>query len=239
MKYRKKPVVIEAFTFEEVVAAGLSNADSVVDGAPWAFDFHGHRITHERDGVYLVPTLEGMRNFTPDDMLIIGTAGEMYPCKKYIFDDIYEPVDDVLSIVKIARKLADAIEDLVAAGGIAASVGAHSAVNDAMSELWVSLEGPEPTTESKVNLISESDPANFQILSLAVLFDRSGIEGVKCSIRGRLPEADVLDAMLAVRRCFDEMQVDGLLGTAGPYLQPEIDGPLARFHFQLLVRRHG
>lgn len=90
--FRKKPVVIEAITFNELVEYGKSNNANIVNGMPWSFTYKGHAITHENDRCYLVPTLEGTMHFTPDDMLITGVNGEIYPCKKDIFEKTYESV---------------------------------------------------------------------------------------------------------------------------------------------------
>ena len=38
MKYRKKPVVIEAITFEEFIEYGKNHANDLVDGMPWYFE---------------------------------------------------------------------------------------------------------------------------------------------------------------------------------------------------------
>lgn len=92
-KYRKKPVVIEAITFEEFVEYGKKHAANLVNGEPWSFNYKGHPITQENSGCYLIPTLEGIYNFTPQDMLITGIEGEIYPCKIDIFEATYEKVD--------------------------------------------------------------------------------------------------------------------------------------------------
>lgn len=88
--YRKKPVVIQAMTFEEVMQYGLRNGANVVNGRPWSFSINGHPVTHETDEKYIVSTLEGTHYFTPEDMLIIGVKGEISPCKKDIFLMTYE-----------------------------------------------------------------------------------------------------------------------------------------------------
>lgn len=90
MKYRKKPVVIEAITFDEFVKFGIEHANSLVDGVPWNFEYNGHPVTHASDDCYLIPTLEGEMLFTRDDMLITGVNGEIYPYKKDIFEKTYE-----------------------------------------------------------------------------------------------------------------------------------------------------
>lgn len=91
-KFRKKPVVIEAITFDEFIEYGLNNGANIENGMPWKFDYNGHPVYHENDKCYLIPTLEGTHNFTPDDMLITGVKGEIYPCKKDIFEATYEKV---------------------------------------------------------------------------------------------------------------------------------------------------
>jgi hypothetical protein len=93
MKYRKKPVVIEAITFDELVVYGLNHGANIVNGMPWSFEYAGQPITHENDGCYLIPTSEGTMNFTREDMLITGVKGEIYPCKIDIFKTIYEVVE--------------------------------------------------------------------------------------------------------------------------------------------------
>lgn len=94
MKYRKKPVVIEAITFNELVEHGKWNGGNLVNGMPWSFSYHGHPITHENDECYLIVTLEGTMKFVPGDMLITGVKGEIYPCKHDIFEATYEPVNE-------------------------------------------------------------------------------------------------------------------------------------------------
>lgn len=94
-QFRKKPVVITAITFDQLVAHGLTQTPAVANGMPWSFTYAGHAITHENDNCYLIPTLEGTMKMGRDDMLITGVKGEIYPCKRDIFEATYEaePVD--------------------------------------------------------------------------------------------------------------------------------------------------
>jgi hypothetical protein len=92
MKYRKKPVVIEAITFDELVRHGIDSGGNIVRGMPWSFQYQGHPITHENDDCYLIPTLEGTMKMGRDDMLITGVKGEIYPCKSDIFAATYDPL---------------------------------------------------------------------------------------------------------------------------------------------------
>lgn len=83
MKYIKKPIVIEAITFEDLMDVRM------LDHSP-LFEYNGHRIIHENDNLFLIPTPEGNMSMSRDDMLITGVAGEIYPCKKGIFEKTYE-----------------------------------------------------------------------------------------------------------------------------------------------------
>lgn len=91
MKFRKKPVVIEAATFEELVEHGKAQGATCHNGMPWSFDYKGQPVTHENDDCYLIPTLEGVMKFQRGDMLITGVKGEIYPCRGDIFAATYEP----------------------------------------------------------------------------------------------------------------------------------------------------
>jgi hypothetical protein len=93
MKYQKRPVIIEAFTFAELVEHGKANGANIVNGMPWHFEFRGHPITYENYDRYLIPTLEGTMKMGRADMLIVGVNGEIYLCKADIFAATYEAVD--------------------------------------------------------------------------------------------------------------------------------------------------
>lgn len=87
----KKPVTINYLTWENLVAYGKEKAPESINGdRAWSFEFKGVNITHENDECYIIPTLEGNHNMTPKDVLIIGVKGELYPCKKDIFDLTYD-----------------------------------------------------------------------------------------------------------------------------------------------------
>lgn len=92
-QYRKKPIVIEAITFNELIEYGIRVGATCHNGMPWSFDYEGHPITHENDDCYLIPTLEGTMKMVRGDMLITGVAGEIYPCKSDIFEATYEALE--------------------------------------------------------------------------------------------------------------------------------------------------
>jgi len=76
MKYRKRPVVIEA---EQFTGEG--------DQARVAMFCHGIPTP---DGNITIATLEGAMIARPGDFVIRGVKGEFYPCKPDIFAATYE-----------------------------------------------------------------------------------------------------------------------------------------------------
>lgn len=78
MKFRKKPVVVEAIQF-------VGNFNEIEDFIGGDAEF--------RDGKLLVATLEGPLFASPKDWIIKGVKGEFYPCKPDIFEKTYEAVD--------------------------------------------------------------------------------------------------------------------------------------------------
>lgn len=92
MKATKKQITIDFYTFEEFIEIGRNTEGVGIgpDGLPWSFNFKGHPITNENATCYLIPTMEGTMQFTPNDVLIVGVKGEIYPCKKDIFEMSYD-----------------------------------------------------------------------------------------------------------------------------------------------------
>jgi hypothetical protein len=81
MKYRKKPVVVEAIQW---------TGTNVVE----LMDFVGTDLTWI-EGDPFVDTLEGdALTISFRDYVIRGIQGEFYPCKPDIFEDSYEKVEE-------------------------------------------------------------------------------------------------------------------------------------------------
>lgn len=84
MKYRRKPIVIEAY-------------------CPWrgdSPDWFKHALCRGAirecvSGGFDIFTLEGVMHASPGDYIIQGVKGELYPCKPDIFEQTYEPVENV------------------------------------------------------------------------------------------------------------------------------------------------
>jgi hypothetical protein len=91
--YKKKPIPVPVYTFDEFVEEGrkLCGAHQH-NGMPWSFEFNGHHVTHENDQKYLINTLEGTMEFTPDAVLCVGVKGEIWAIRKDIFEETYEAI---------------------------------------------------------------------------------------------------------------------------------------------------
>lgn len=85
MRYRKKPVVIDAREF-----TGYNSTEIEA----WMLGYGDRNIGVMYGGNELVVyTQEGSVNAKPGDMIIRGVKGEYYPCKPDIFAKTYEEVD--------------------------------------------------------------------------------------------------------------------------------------------------
>jgi hypothetical protein len=89
VKYRKKPVVIEAMQFDGSWQAAKPILDWMEPG--WPIDLPHARWSDRDGGLMHIPTLEGEMTASAGDMVIRGVKGEFYPCKPDIFAATYEP----------------------------------------------------------------------------------------------------------------------------------------------------
>lgn len=93
MKYRKKPVVIEAIQWTWNNHRDMYNfLTGDVDGyiQPSGDNFY---IDHDKvSGGLIIKTLEGEHIASINDYIIKGVNGEFYPCKPDIFEKTYELV---------------------------------------------------------------------------------------------------------------------------------------------------
>lgn len=109
MKYRKKPVVIEAYQWNELSNAPLEFCEAVVVAHKV---IHSGEIRKEPDYIIemgttkmssknvcrstpirAIKTLEGWHEVSVGDWIIKGIKGEFYPCKPDIFEATYEKVE--------------------------------------------------------------------------------------------------------------------------------------------------
>lgn len=93
MKYRKRPVIIEAFQW--------TGDQEQLEDTEWIIEAIKEDKVHFQEEVFpnresythmLIETLEGTMIATHGDYIIKGIKGEIYPCKSDIFEATYEPV---------------------------------------------------------------------------------------------------------------------------------------------------
>ena len=80
MKFRKKPVIIDAEQF-------------IPPGSKMGFAPDGVYIDIKSKTGFSINTLEGKHEVTSGDWIITGVKGEKYPCKPDIFEMTYEKVE--------------------------------------------------------------------------------------------------------------------------------------------------
>ena len=91
MKYRKKPVVIEAIQWTG------DNLKEIIDftglhpsAEKWTWEEYEAVVASEG---LIIFTLEGKHLASRGDFIIKGVQGEFYPCKPAIFEQTYELSD--------------------------------------------------------------------------------------------------------------------------------------------------
>ncbi len=92
-KFRKRPVVIEAF---QVNKDKMDESSFAQDWPQWAQDawlkpFEQQGSIYPLAGALCITTLEGSLTVSNGDWIIQGVKGELYPCKPDIFAATYEP----------------------------------------------------------------------------------------------------------------------------------------------------
>lgn len=90
-RYRKKPVVIEAFRW--------SADENQTEDPDWICEaFADGRVVYIDNGGtdvgLLIPTLEGQMMASVGDWIVRGVQGELYPVKPDIFEATYELVGE-------------------------------------------------------------------------------------------------------------------------------------------------
>lgn len=89
MKYRKKPVIVEAIQWFK-----NGDHDKVISPPPHEYEealFYSLENGVNLKSLGIIKTLEGLQIVCPTDWIIEGVVGEFYPCKAYVFEQTYEP----------------------------------------------------------------------------------------------------------------------------------------------------
>ncbi|MBR0090200.1 MAG: hypothetical protein IJP92_00660 [Lachnospiraceae bacterium] len=97
MKYRKKPVEIEAFQYD----GDLVSSDGRYYVPTWAETayekgtlYYDSMAENEPPCELFIQTPEGRFHVSVGDYIIKGVEGEIYPCKPDIFEQTYEAVEE-------------------------------------------------------------------------------------------------------------------------------------------------
>lgn len=98
MKYRKKPVIIDAIQFTK------NNIEEI----KWFTNNKAFNFLISDTTSCIIPTLEGSHLATEGDYIIKGIKGEFYPCKPDIFNLTYENINDINEDSNISE-----IEDII------------------------------------------------------------------------------------------------------------------------------
>lgn len=88
-KFRMKPMVVEAITFDEITAYWETQVDK--NDYSWGFNYNGVPIVREREDYYLIGGVDG---FTKNHLLIIENNGAFSVVEKDAFDIISEPIKE-------------------------------------------------------------------------------------------------------------------------------------------------
>jgi hypothetical protein len=93
MKFRKKPVVIDAMLYDGDNKYDICqwSGDKVWYGYPESVGKSAVSLGYEPASDLWCSTLEGDLRASVGDWIIKGVAGEFYPCKPDIFEQTYEP----------------------------------------------------------------------------------------------------------------------------------------------------
>ena len=85
--YQKLPVEIEAELVSELLEKFKHNFNEL---PKWVIEAYENMIINTvTDNYFIIKTLEGNMTASKEDYLIKGINGELYPCKKDIFEKTY------------------------------------------------------------------------------------------------------------------------------------------------------
>lgn len=157
MKYRKKPVVIEAIQWKEntteIIQFCGNKCSYNANDTAWEV---GKGIPNEE---LIIHTLEGDMIASRNDYIIKGIKGEVCPCKPDIFEKTYEEV----KIMKVLEKILEEIEnhaiefesfgmcdDYVSVGWVKEIIRKHMDDATDTNDGWILVEDGLPEGGEKV-----------------------------------------------------------------------------------------
>lgn len=101
MKYRKKPVVIDAIQWTGNNLREIIDFSGLHESATkWTWKQYEHIVKKEGLKIF---TMEGPLMASAGDWIIKGIKGEFYPCKPDIFASTYEPATPPISDKEVVK----------------------------------------------------------------------------------------------------------------------------------------
>ncbi|MDY4081167.1 MAG: hypothetical protein SOY97_06015 [Candidatus Metalachnospira sp.] len=97
MKYRKKPIEVEAIQYDGDLINRSGNwyvPDWLVKAYQNGTIYYGAFDSTSPPCELYINTLEGVHHVSVGDYIIRGVKGELYPCKPDIFNATYEEITD-------------------------------------------------------------------------------------------------------------------------------------------------
>jgi|GEM_PF-312123 hypothetical protein len=184
MKYRKKPVVIEAVQWTgnliEIQEFCQTAKVKLLDDSAWKVGIAPPVIE------VVISTLEGDMKVSFRDFVIKGVNGEFYPCKPDIFCKTYEPVDEAKEadgtdeVVRELRQLSVETGSLACLGcGREHNCGTHGcAILRASADLHEQQQARIAELEGRLAASQRREQAAVEDISRLV----SSSPEVKCSL---------------------------------------------------------
>lgn len=158
--FRKKPRVVEAILCSEAMRLGNSDWWAQPKWLIAAYDRGG--VVYTTEGIHL-PTLEGTMLARPEDWIICGVQGEVYPCKPDIFVETYEAVDDTAPSAPAQVRSASSGSGILNAIRLACT----NAIQDTMAKFpgadWKGVVVLKSTGPDQVALVSTEDDVRVNL----------------------------------------------------------------------------
>lgn len=89
-KYKMKPMVVEAVSFDDLIKYGLTQTDNIYNNKPWSFTYMGLPVTHETDDCYII----GDNMSITENQMLVLKGNEISIVDKDAFEIIAEPLEE-------------------------------------------------------------------------------------------------------------------------------------------------
>lgn len=118
MKYKKKPVVVEAFQYNGDLNGKYQAPDWALEAYKKGILYYASRLDDQPE--LFIETLEGTHHVSVGDYIIRGIQGELYPCKPDIFSETYDVLtgdksetNSISRVLEMLHEIADNGSDMI------------------------------------------------------------------------------------------------------------------------------